>query len=303
VILNDTIDYPNSTDDNGFYFFYYNPSMPSNWTSPVDYVNGQVYTRYEIISQASSEPVGLQFGIWQKLPPETGTLYENMEPVRTLNGPGSFVTNNSTPASWWTFNGGADFTKMNLVWHFGINPYKVPANQQIRQENPSVWNERFIYWFPMKVRVTVVAVAAGSQFTGWNDYIKFATPSYTIDYSGEKTSQAVPATDEYSFSQSMSPAFPGTGSPLDLEPGQTVYIRTKARDNTPQSDIQELTVPARPSTPSFGIDFILERTSTIISSNYEYSLNSDMSGASPGIGTTVSVEPGANMYIRVKATP
>ncbi len=73
VILNETIDYPNSTDDNGFYFFYYNSSMPSNWLTPYDFYNGQVYTRYEIISQATSTPVALQFGIWQKLPPTTGS--------------------------------------------------------------------------------------------------------------------------------------------------------------------------------------------------------------------------------------
>ncbi len=304
VILNDTIEYPNNTDNNGFYFFYYNPTMPADWTSPVDYVHGEVYTRYEIISQASSEPVGLQFGIWQKLPPETENLYEDMESVRTLSGPGSYVTNHSSPADWWKFNGGVDFTKMNLVWHFGINPYKVvPTTQQIRLENPSVWNERFVYWFPMKVRVTVVAVAAGSQFTGWDNYLKFPTPAYTINYSGEKTRQAVPAADEYSFSATMSPAFSGTGLPLDLEPGQTVYLRTKARDNTPQSDIQVLIVPARPATPSFGIDFISEQTSAIISSDFEYSLNVDMSGASPGPGTEISLEPGTDMYFRVKATP
>ena len=304
VILNDTIEYPNSTDNNGFYFFYYNPSMPADWTSPLDYVHGEVYTRYEIISQASSEPVGLQFGIWQKLPPETGTLYENMEAVRTLSGPGSFVTNNSSPADWWKYNGGVDFTKMNLVWHFGINPYKVvPTTQQIRQENASVWNERFIYWFPMKVRVTVVAVAAGDEFSGWDAYLKFPVPAYTIDYAGEKTKQAVPVTDEYSFSPTMSPAFPGNGVPLDLVPGQKVFIRTKARDNTPQSDIQELIVPARPSTPSFTIDFIEEQTSNVMSNDYEYSQNSDMSAAFSGPGTELSLEPGTDLYIRVKSTP
>ena len=71
LLLNETIDYPNATDDNGFYFFYYNSSMPTNWITPYDYYNGQVYTRYEIISQATSTAVGLQFGIWQKLPAGT----------------------------------------------------------------------------------------------------------------------------------------------------------------------------------------------------------------------------------------
>ncbi len=307
VIINETIDYPNTTDDNGFYFFYYNSSMPANWrTATYDYYNGQVYTRYEIISQATSTPVGLQFGIWQKLPVGTGTLYESMAEIKTLNGPGTAVTNNSSPSTWWTYNGGVDYTQMDKVWHFGINPWKIttPDNLQIRQENASVWAERYTYWYPMKVKVTVVAVASGHTFSGWANYVttKPATPTYGIDYINEQTDKTVPSTDEYATNSGMSGAVSGTGQKITLTPGQTYYFRTKAQGSVPASDIQTLAVPARPATPAFAIDYSAENTSTVVTAEYEYASQANMSSASPGTGVKVSVTPGSNLYFRKKAT-
>jgi hypothetical protein len=298
VILNEIIDFPNATDDNGFYFFYYNSSMPTNWLSTYNYYDGQVYTRYEILSQASSEPVGLQFGIWQKLPPETGTLYENMETVRVLNGPGSVVTNNSSPNTWWKYNGGCDFTQMDKVWHFGINPYRVvPSNVQIRSENADVWNVRNTYWFPMRVRVTVVAVASGYTFSGWENYIGDGTsPSYEIDFVSEQTTTPIASTDEYSINQITWTS--GTDTKLSLTPGQDVYFRSKAFPMY----TQHLIVPAKPALPAFAIDFVNERTSAIVSSEYEYSDNSNMSAATTGSGQYLMLTPSSTKYFRKRAT-
>ncbi len=309
VILNEIIDYPNSTDDNGFYFFYYNSSMPSNWLTPYNYYTGQVYTRYEIVSQASSEPVGLQFGIWQKLPPVTGTLYENMEAVRALNGPGSMVTNNSSPSSWWKSNGGCDFTQMDKVWHFGINPYRVnPSQANISANNAAVWNVRFTYWFPMKVRVTVVAVASGYTFSGWNNYPaptvnKPPTPTYSIDYLNELSDKVVPSTDEYSVNSNMSGAVSGTGAKITLTPGQDIYFRTKATGGNPASDIQFLDIPARPAIPTFTYDAVNQRTTQTVSNAYEYVDNASMTPAITGTDACVSFPAGTTYYFRRKATP
>lgn len=298
VILNAIVDFPNATSDEGFYFFPWNSDMPANWNSPKDFYNGQVYTRYEIISQASSEPVGLQFGIWQKLPSETGTVRENMEDIRTLNGPGSVATNNSSPSTWWDYNEGADFNQMNNIWHFGINPYRVnPSTMQLIPSNPEAWNVRSAYWFPMKVRVTVVAVASGTTFSGWQNYIGDQTPpNYQIDYANERSTATVPATEEYSYNQTTWTT--GNSANLTLVPGQDVYFRKK---NAP-TYVQTLDVPARPSAPSFGIDYPNERTATTVGSEYEYADNSGMSGATAGSGQHVSLAPGTSKYFRKLTT-
>jgi hypothetical protein len=304
VIFNNVIDYPNTTDTNGFYYFWHNADMPVNWLSPENYYNGQIYVRYQILEQNTSTQIGLQFGIWQKLMPESGELYETMSEVKTLNGPGSVVTANSSPSSWWKLNGGVDYTRMNLTWHFGINPWKVSTNQQIRQENPGVWNERYTYWFPMKVYVTIVAVASGYSFSGWNNYlgVKPQAPVYTFSYETMETDQVVPSTDEYSFSPDMVPAYQGTGAKITVTPGQDIYFRTKANGVYTASDIRHVIVPARPQTPAFTIDYLQEYTSEIISSEYEYSSSSDMSNATVCPGTRMEIMPGSTLYFRKKAT-
>lgn len=300
VILNQEIDYPNSTDNNGFYFFPHNSAMPVNWLTPYDYFNGQIYTRYEIISQVTSTPIGLQFGIWQRLPvgsTNEADLLESMAVVQTLNGPGSVVTANSSPSTYWNYHNGVDYTQMNNVWHFGINPWKLSPNLQIRQENAAVWASRNTYWFPMKVKVTVVAVASGYTFSGWQNYTVTGTaPNYHIDFSGELTAENVESTDEYSTNQLSWTT--GSNSKISLVPGQTVYIRKKSTPGL----IQEINVPVRPEAPVFTIDYIHEQTANTLGSAYEYSTNSDMSAANTGSGQAVALVPGSPMYFRTKAT-
>jgi hypothetical protein len=308
VIFNDYAVFPNNTDTNGFYYFYYNADMPMNWKSPENYYGGMVYIRYEVISEKTTTPVGLQFGIWQMTPPETGELHETMSEIKTLSGPGAVVYSSgslSVFADYWRLDNNLDFTRMNLTWHFGILPWKVSSgNQQIRQENPTVWAERNTYWFPMKVYVSVVAVASGYSFSGWSNYIgvKPPTPSYTTNYSTAKTNQVISSTDEYSYSLTMSPAFSGTNTILDLQPGQTVYFRTKAQGIHPASDIQRLIIPARPTVPEFTIDFATVKTLQNVAADVEYSTSAAFTTSSFGTGSQITVTPGQDLYFRMKVT-
>lgn len=299
TIINKIIEFGSATDaDDGFYFFSFDPAtMPSNWVANYNYSTGQIYTRYEIISQTSTEPIALQFGIWQQTP----TLYETMEPVRALAGPESIAVNNSSPTGWWKLDGNnLDWTRMDKVWHFGINPYRVisPGNyQQIRPSFPDSWNPRYTNWYPMKVRVVIVAVASGHTFSGWQNYIGDGTsPNYQIDYTGEQTVETVPSTDEYSLNQTTWTA--GSNDKLALTPGQNITFRRK---NGP-TYTQELAVPARPAAPAFGIDYINERTTSAVSSAYEYSANSNMASATTGSGQAVTLTPSVPMYFRARAT-
>lgn len=297
VILNDVIDWPNYTDTNGFYFFYHNENMPVDWLEPYDFYNGQIYTRFEIISQASSTPVNLQFGIWQKLPPETGTLYETMGPQNTMNGPGSVVTKNNSPSGWWKLNGqNIDWTQMDKVWHFGINPWK-NATTQIRQENAEAWAERYTYWYPMQVRAIVVAVADGYTFSGWNNYLNAGTvPDFTIDYQNSTTAENITSSYEYSPDQSTWTV--GDNTKLPLTPGQDMYFRMRISPSL----IQHLVVPARESAPAFTIDYLNEKTTEEVSALFEYATASNMSSVQPGNGAALTLTPGTDLYIRKAAT-
>jgi hypothetical protein len=311
LIFNDTIDYPNTTDSNGFYYFYYNADMPVNWKSPEDYYYGEVYTRYEILGQKTEEPIGLQFGLWQMSPPETGELHETMSVMGYMNGTGSVVTTHSSPSTWWKLDGGFDYARMDLTWHMGINPWKVDLsnnyNLQIRQENNSVWAERNTKWFPLKVSVTIVAVAADQTFSGWDNYIntnpgaKKPMPTISIDYANQKTANVIPSTVEYSINDNMSKAFNGSGQALELTPGQDVYFRTKAGNGLYASDIRHLVVPARPAAPEFTIDWNGETTLQTVSTDIEYSDSASFASLYNGTGAKIRVGPDRNIYFRKKA--
>ena len=304
LLFNDTIDYPNETDTNGFYYFYYNADMPVNWRTPDDYYYGEVYARYEIISQKTEAPIGLQFGIWQLLPPETGELHETMSEISGMNGTGSVVTTHSSPYSWWKLDGGFDYTKMNLTWHFGINTWQLePSLQQIRQENAAVWANRYTHWFPMKVRVTIVAVAWDQTFSGWENYIntnpgsKKPVPNIEIDFINESTNNMIPATIEYSYNANMSYAVNGDGQKLALVPGQDIYFRTKAGSGLYASDIQHLVVPARPIAPAFTIDYLYERTIQNITTDIEYASTDSFKIVISGTGSRITVVCPVRIFI------
>ncbi|MBN1415993.1 MAG: T9SS type A sorting domain-containing protein [Bacteroidales bacterium] len=282
----------------GFYFFQPPAGVPSDWESPDDYFNGQFYTRYEIISIASDEPIGIQFGIWQNQPGETYDS-ETMENLRKIyTGAGTVITNHSSPSTWWHNHDGVDFGRVYdfdrlgiVLWCLSPQIYIAPASWG---GNAEVWDTRD-RWFPCSIKVTVVAVSAGSTFSGWDNYVT-PTPSFTINYSTEKTNQAVPSTVEYSYSSSMSPAYPGTGVALNLLPGQDVYFRYIG-----QTGVRHLDVPSRPAAPAITINYPDEVTSSV-SSTMEYSVSSSMSPATTGANSAVDLTPGTDLYIRYKAT-
>ncbi|NJK87316.1 MAG: hypothetical protein HC906_16365, partial [Bacteroidales bacterium] len=209
-------------------------------------------------------------------------------------------------ANWWDHpNGGIDWTRFDKLWRFG-NPFWY-QNMLLASpgctSNPEIWPLRTRF-FPLTLRLTIVVVAQGQTFSGWNNYLeqKHPTPNYSIDYITEQTDKVVPSTDEYSFNLNMSGALSGNGQKIALIPGNSVYFRTKASAGFAASDIQTLNVPQRPAKPNFSLDAANNRTAQTVSNLFEYSTNSNMSGAITGTGNFVIIPEGTTMYFRRKAT-
>jgi hypothetical protein len=289
-------------------------TMPTNWLSPDDFYNGLIYTRYEILSVATNIPCGMQFGIFQWHPDRfqrlaCGELCEN---VRKLsNGVGSVAINSSKPADWWKGTGGVDFSRIIDLQSMGpviwcLDPFSPIGKPGEGGDDAGVaWSKRF-NWFPISLKVTVVAVSYGSTFSGWDNYlgnsVKQPLPIYKIDFFNESTDKAVPSGDEYSYYPDMANAANGQGKKLGLIPGQNVFFRTKPSGGLTASDIEFLEVPHRPASPSFLIDTVNHRTLTIVTSDFEYSDYPDMTNAKSGDGTYVSILKGTTKYFRKKAT-
>jgi hypothetical protein len=129
-------------------------------------------------------------------------------------------------------------------------------------------------------------------------------PSFTIDYTDEKTVETIPSTIEYNNDNNFSTAnSSGAGNQISLTPGTNVYFRYKATTTTLPSQVQELVVSDRPATPGFTINYTNEKTNEAVPNSVEY--NTDNNFATPnsiGMGTTLALTPGENVYFRVKAT-
>ncbi len=101
----------------------------------------------------------------------------------------------------------------------------------------------------------------------------------------------------------MSDAASGSGDYVAIGPGSTRYFRTKATSVAFLSNIQSLVAPARPSAPSFQIDYMKEEISTPIGTGFSYGYNPDMSDATQGSNNLLVVIPGVSMYFRAFASP
>lgn len=316
LLIDKTFTWTETTGGDGCFGFHFwndkGASPTDNWKSPFDYQNGLFYFRYEIISQPQIspgvyEPFDISFCIWADRNFQPGKWKETCSDLHHFTGPGSAKVFIESPSTWWNHpNGGIDWAHLEKLWRFG-NPFwylnDVLASSGC-SNSPQNWSQRGRF-FPLTLRMTIVAVAQGQTFSGWNNYIggtKHPLPTYTVDFMNELTNKTVPSTDEYSFNLNMTGATNGNGQKLILTPGQNVYFRTKASGNLLASDIQTLSVPSRPLAPVFTIDLINNRTSEVVSNAYEYSDNSNMSGAITGTGNYVVINPGATKYFRKKAT-
>lgn len=142
-------------------------NAPSNWKSPYDYEFGQMYERYEVISQATDRPAKLQFGFWQ----DKGAR-ESLSSHTRVNGPGTISTRNSSPSTWWEKDQTkpVDFSRPGDFLHLGI-PLWSDNTKLVTTWSPN--NDWVLHdqYLPMRVRATIVAVAQGSEFSGWDCWV------------------------------------------------------------------------------------------------------------------------------------
>jgi hypothetical protein len=184
ALINEEIAFTDSSS--GFHFWNHPGQGPTNWVSPDNYYDGQIYCRFEVLAQPTASPSYLSFCIWSK-PEQPGTSPETATPLSAaLRGAGSVATFSSVPATWWRQYGGVNFTNRNSIYRWGIphwissSPH-IPLAPQGYSDDPRsgpFWAQR-TNWLPFRVKVTVAAVSQGSLFSGWTNYVR-ATPDTNL---------------------------------------------------------------------------------------------------------------------------
>jgi hypothetical protein len=173
---------------NSFYWWHrpaesgvtnYGNMHPDDWERPNDFRKGTFYFRFEVLEQPADSAFNIQFGIWQDLE-KAGGYSETVSSLAYLQGgSGSMVeTSLGSPASWWQKREDepVDFRRPQDFYRIGIvlwkdSPLCLPMAQGWSNPNACADPEtEALNFFPMKARVTVVAVAEGHEFSGWENY-------------------------------------------------------------------------------------------------------------------------------------
>lgn len=149
------------------------PGSNGDWTSPVDYANGTLHMRVQVKSQPVSQPMQIQFCVWQWETPTSGwsTSRETCTPTANVQGSaGNQVVWSAAIPNMWKKDG------KPIVWknprtRYGIaikNKNGVPVTDY---SGFVLWaGEDPKKWYPLDARFTVVAVPKGATFSGWSNY-------------------------------------------------------------------------------------------------------------------------------------
>lgn len=155
--------------EHGFHYFSVDSTFSDNWIKPFNFRKGAIHMRFEILDYPSNEPFRLSMCIWSDVKGSWESWSETCSSIVPISGLGEYITVTS-PSTWWQINTEkpVDFTRVkdfnNLGIVFWCANYKNLSDWV--PEDKGCWPERHLF-LPMKMRVTIVAVAKGYEFSGW----------------------------------------------------------------------------------------------------------------------------------------
>jgi hypothetical protein len=160
VLVDYTIDYTKAMADKDASHFFVrnatglNPARPSNWMAPVNYRNGTVHVRTEVLQK----PPGGETTQWTLcyMPNRpTGPGY-GCTGSGTYKEQGAVVIRQESMTSWWQNTG--------IVWTEGIKEMHFVIKDSDGASGHAHKRADAAKFFPTKVRITMVQVSAGAQF-------------------------------------------------------------------------------------------------------------------------------------------
>lgn len=146
------------------------PSVNGDFTSPVNYAEGTIYVRYEVIKQkVPQNDMRLQFCLWQE---KNGNNFGLETCVWTRNVPGT----SGTIVCWSQdvedmFKKGGKPLEWDRERYRVAIPIKNGAGKPVSDFANFNWSgEDPDEWYPLDLKATIVIVAKGATFSGWENY-------------------------------------------------------------------------------------------------------------------------------------
>ena len=135
---------------------------PTNWESPVNYVDGHLYMRLEVLEKPSDKLVAAQLCMWQ----DGFSLESCSSPCMTYSTTGVYYVDLSTPSGWWRsrpLDYTRTFQQIALMYKdgsCGANLIRVGACGSHCYTGSDIDEH-----VPIRYHAEVVVVAAGATFT------------------------------------------------------------------------------------------------------------------------------------------
>ena len=140
------------------------PHENGNWVSPVNYAGGTIHFRFQVRNTPQPQSMRLQFCFWQNR-----SSLETCSRTQVVTSGGPAVTWSQTLGGMWKKNNRPlDWTRPRdrngvAIKNMNGKPVSDYAGWNWNGENPA-------NWYPMNVNFTVVVVAKGKTFSGWQNY-------------------------------------------------------------------------------------------------------------------------------------
>jgi len=213
-----------------------------NWTTPVNFAQGTVHYRVHVRSQPQPQNMRIQLCIWQ----DSLTL-ENCGPLATVSGAtDTVVTWSGTVQSMWKKNGiSIDWTRARQRYGIAI---KNAQGQPVSDLSGWAWSgEDPNAWYPLDMRVTIVVVARGATFSGWENYIDGApaatsTPTATSTPRPTATQTATP-TPFPTATETATPTATATATATETATPTATATATATETATPTATATATTTP------------------------------------------------------------
>jgi hypothetical protein len=136
-----------------------------NWVSPTNFAEGTFHYRVQIRSQPKAQNMRIQFCAWQDQ-----FVLESCGSQKDIRGDAGTVATWSQPVDdIWKKNGiGVDWRRPRQRYGLAIkNAQGLPVSNFLGWN----WNgENPANWYPLDMCTTVVVVAKGATFSGWQNY-------------------------------------------------------------------------------------------------------------------------------------
>jgi hypothetical protein len=168
LVIDSTI--TTTVDDHGFIYIYLPASAGSNWRYPYDFYNGTFECRYDIIDYPTQKTFLVSLCIWSDIVGNWESYRETCTHRVTVTGNGAYFSQ-SSPSSWWTLGEPVDFSRVKDFFSLGIALWcdNYLNLSDWTPETESCWDQRNDI-LPLTMRFTLVIVAKGYTFSGWERY-------------------------------------------------------------------------------------------------------------------------------------